>query len=120
MEHQPWREHGKCASLKTTEVDQLFFIGRGKSPKPAQTFCAGCPVRKPCLFYALFYDEAGIWAGTTEEERRNLKPFLMAEVAEAMVLTFQETHSIDAFLPKRESVDQSGESSGWYNERLVS
>lgn len=39
----------------------------------ARALCAQCPVRTPCLDYALFVKEPyGIWGGLTEVERRRL------------------------------------------------
>lgn len=35
--------------------------------------CSACPVRLPCLKYALVTDSAGIWGGTTEENRVTLR-----------------------------------------------
>ena len=36
--------------------------------------CAGCPVRRPCLRYALSTgQEFGIWGGYDESERRALR-----------------------------------------------
>ncbi|HYY07256.1 MAG TPA: WhiB family transcriptional regulator [Actinomycetota bacterium] len=37
----------------------------------AKRICAVCPVRRPCLEYALFTREAhGVWGGLNETERR--------------------------------------------------
>lgn len=39
----------------------------------AKAICALCPVREPCLAYALRIREPhGIWGGLTEAERRNM------------------------------------------------
>jgi len=39
----------------------------------AKAICARCPVRQPCLAYALATGQAyGIWGGYDEEERRVL------------------------------------------------
>lgn len=36
----------------------------------AKTVCAGCPVRYPCLEYAVSRPEkSGVWGGFSEEER---------------------------------------------------
>jgi WhiB family redox-sensing transcriptional regulator len=36
--------------------------------------CAGCPVREPCLDYALSYETThGIWGGLAERDRRALR-----------------------------------------------
>ncbi len=37
----------------------------------AKEICLGCPVRQPCLEYALtIREQHGIWGGLTENERR--------------------------------------------------
>ncbi|HET9689603.1 MAG TPA: WhiB family transcriptional regulator [Acidimicrobiales bacterium] len=39
----------------------------------AKSICAGCPVRRPCLDYAVAIREPhGIWGGLSEAERRPL------------------------------------------------
>ena len=46
--------------------------------KAAKAICASCPVRQPCLHYAVRIREPhGIWGGLNEAERRQL----MAEPA---------------------------------------
>jgi len=35
--------------------------------------CAGCPARRECLTYALTHDVDGIWAGTTQAQRRTMQ-----------------------------------------------
>lgn len=40
----------------------------------AKAVCESCPVREACLRYALETNqEAGVWGGTSEEERRKLR-----------------------------------------------
>ena len=40
----------------------------------AKQVCAGCPVRAPCLEWApRSGQEAGVWGGTSEDERRALR-----------------------------------------------
>jgi WhiB family redox-sensing transcriptional regulator len=40
----------------------------------AKAVCAGCPVARECLDWALRMGEAaGVWGGTTPEERRVLR-----------------------------------------------
>jgi hypothetical protein len=52
----------------------VFFPGRGESAEPARQVCAGCPVRQPCLDYALSHGIThGIWGGLTERDRRPLR-----------------------------------------------
>jgi hypothetical protein len=39
----------------------------------SKQICSSCPLKNPCLEYALVNSELGIWGGTTEEQRRSLK-----------------------------------------------
>lgn len=50
----------------------LFFpkTRTKRDARRAKELCAGCPFRAPCLQYALRYNLAGIWGGTTQAERR--------------------------------------------------
>lgn len=54
----------------------IWFPGRSKGPNganEAKAICAGCPVRKECLDYALENEmEYGIWGGTSPTERRRM------------------------------------------------
>jgi WhiB family redox-sensing transcriptional regulator len=62
-----WRELAAC---RGADLD-LFFPGRGESAEPARGVCAACPVRQPCLDYALTNRIThGVWGGLTERERR--------------------------------------------------
>ena len=52
----------------------MFFPGRGESAEPARRVCAECPVRQPCLDYAISHGIThGIWGGLTERDRRPLR-----------------------------------------------
>ena len=52
----------------------MFFPERGESAEPARRVCAACPVRQPCLDYAISNRIThGIWGGLTERERRALR-----------------------------------------------
>ena len=65
-----WRELAAC---RGTDLN-LFFPGRGESAEPARQVCAACPVRQPCLDYAISNAITyGIWGGLTERERRSLR-----------------------------------------------
>ena len=65
-----WRDRAAC---RGTDPD-LFFPERGESADPARQICARCPVRQPCLVYALDKGIAhGVWGGLTERERRVLR-----------------------------------------------
>ena len=65
-----WR---KLAACRGTDLE-VFFPERGESAGPARQVCARCPVREPCLDYAISNRIAyGIWGGLTERERRALR-----------------------------------------------
>jgi hypothetical protein len=52
----------------------VFFPERGESAGPAQQVCAACPVRQPCLDYAITNRIThGVLGGLTERERRALQ-----------------------------------------------
>ena len=65
-----WRELAACRGTNL----EVFFPERGESAGPARQVCAGCPVRQPCLDYAITNRIThGIWGGLTERERRALR-----------------------------------------------
>lgn len=61
-----WMADGACLGL---DPNVFFSDDLG----PARRICAGCPVRVECLEYGLDNYEAGMWGGTTEKERRNMR-----------------------------------------------
>lgn len=65
-----WRAHAACA-----ETDpELFFPDTTWSPRLAKQVCAACPVQNKCLQWAMDTNERfGIWGGTTEYQRRQLR-----------------------------------------------
>ena len=69
-----WRDAAACL-----EVDpDLFFPDDIRSAraqvKMAKLICRGCPVNATCLNWALASgQEAGVWGGLTEAERRGLR-----------------------------------------------
>ena len=74
-----WQEKAACRGPHTA----LFFPPSHFERKDdkearesrAKSICATCPVRKPCLAYALRIREPhGIWGGLNEVERRALSP----------------------------------------------
>ena len=65
-----WRERAAC---RGTDLG-VFFPERGESAEAARRVCAACPVRQPCLDYAITNRIAsGVWGGLTERERRALR-----------------------------------------------
>jgi WhiB family transcriptional regulator, redox-sensing transcriptional regulator len=75
-----WRVNAACRDADP----ELFFpdgaIGSARAQraqraqvKTAKLICRGCPVSATCLNWALASgQEAGIWGGLTEDERRRL------------------------------------------------
>jgi WhiB family redox-sensing transcriptional regulator len=65
-----WRELAAC---RGTDLG-VFFPDRGEPAEAARQVCAECPVRQPCLDYAITNRIVhGIWGGLTERERRALR-----------------------------------------------
>ncbi len=65
-----WRELAACRGF---DLD-LFFPERGESAEPARQVCARCPVRQPCLDFAVSNRIThGVWGGLAERERRALR-----------------------------------------------
>ena len=70
----PWMVDSKCAYDQ--ELPSYFFGERWESAKhrkAVKDYCNGCSVLNDCLAYAIQNQESGIWAGTTERERRAMK-----------------------------------------------
>lgn len=69
-----WQEHALCAQ-KDPEV---WFPERGGgwlgSMNQAKRTCAKCPVRQPCLEYAIdLQPDYGIWAGYSARHLKEMK-----------------------------------------------
>jgi WhiB family redox-sensing transcriptional regulator len=66
----PWITRASCAREDTG----IFFPPADSPATEARRICAGCPVRRLCLSYALAAgEEHGIWGGLDPRERKNLK-----------------------------------------------
>ena len=66
------------AACRGADTDLFFPIGTTGDAvvdiDAAVAICHVCPVRQPCLEFALASNqEFGIWGGTTEDERRALR-----------------------------------------------
>lgn len=67
---EDWTRQAACSSLEDISI---FFPERGqnKEGNEAKRICVSCPVRKPCLDYAVRNNQdIGIWGGLNEKERR--------------------------------------------------
>lgn len=61
----PWMAAADCRG-----ATDLFYLG-DDNPAPALEVCRSCPVRQPCLDFALATNEEhGIWGGMTARARK--------------------------------------------------
>jgi WhiB family redox-sensing transcriptional regulator len=74
-----WRERAACR-----DVDPELFLPIGHGPAAeaqiaeAKAVCARCPVVQECLAWALETgQDAGVWGGLTEDERRELRRHML-------------------------------------------
>lgn len=96
-----WRDKAQCKDLTSEESDDIFFIGPGKSSKRARLYCQTCPVKRECNNFAVMYNETGIWAGTTDEDRRNLDPEIGRVLrAQAEAEGQLESRNLNDFIPQ--------------------
>jgi len=76
-----WRELAMC---RDSEPNLFFPIGSTgpalEQIDGARTICLQCSVKEECLNYALETNqEAGVWGGYAEDERRRLRKRWLAE-----------------------------------------
>ena len=67
-----WRSAGACLSADPDLFFPISSAGPGaRQIAQAKVICAGCPVRRECLDFALAHDQVyGIWGGTTPDDRQ--------------------------------------------------
>lgn len=69
LTNQTWRQHAACRGVEP----DIFYPATDEEAEVAKAVCAVCPVRQPCLEYALTSRERdGVWGGATEKERRRI------------------------------------------------
>lgn len=76
-----WRRDAAC---RDSAPDLFFPIGATglalDQIDAAKAVCVRCPVREECLEFALETNqEAGVWGGTSEDERRQIRRRRAAE-----------------------------------------
>jgi WhiB family transcriptional regulator, redox-sensing transcriptional regulator len=76
-----WRNRSAC---RDSDPDIFFPIGSTgpalEQIETARRICTACDVNEECLEFALATNqEAGVWGGTTEEERRKLRKAWLAK-----------------------------------------
>ena len=83
-----WLPEARCIG----EDPELFFpIGTSEDAlsqvAEAKTVCRGCSVRADCLEWSLAtFQDAGVWGGLDEEERRVIRRARRREATEERVL----------------------------------
>ena len=64
-----WMAEGNCREVHPA----VFFPSDGVGVDAARRICIDCPVKAPCLEYALRNRiDHGVWGGTSERERRRI------------------------------------------------
>jgi WhiB family transcriptional regulator, redox-sensing transcriptional regulator len=75
---QPQSDWRQAAACRDIDPDLFFPIGTSGPAvtqiAEAKQVCCSCPVRKPCLAWAIkHYQDYGIWGGMTEPERQPMR-----------------------------------------------
>jgi WhiB family redox-sensing transcriptional regulator len=84
-----WLPEAQCIG----EDPELFFPVGASEPALAQVetaklICGGCVVRADCLEWSLStYQDAGVWGGLDEEERRAIRRARRHEAGERLLPT---------------------------------
>lgn len=64
-----WRQAAACRGVDP----EVFYPLSDEEAGAAKIVCGRCPVRQPCLEFALGSREReGVWGGATERERRRI------------------------------------------------
>jgi WhiB family transcriptional regulator, redox-sensing transcriptional regulator len=64
-----WRQAAACRGVDP----EVFYPISDEEAGAAKAVCGRCPVRQPCLEFALSSRERdGVWGGATERERRRM------------------------------------------------
>ena len=87
---EAWVQLRACS---VTEL-HLFFSLDPKDERKAKNICADCPVKEPCLEFAMRHDERGVWGGTNDRQRNRLRIKRYADlVALASFSLHNNTHA---------------------------
>lgn len=75
-----WRVRAACSGYPNTLFFPTSDVVDDGAVERAKAVCAVCPVIEDCLEYALETNQrAGIWGGTSEQERKSLRRKWLAE-----------------------------------------
>lgn len=71
-----------CVGIPT----DMFFPREGaevgRDAAAAKAICAGCPLIDPCRDWAVEHHEIGIWGGTTDKERAQLRGATVVDMSD--------------------------------------
>ena len=75
VDNDNWRDYAAC---RDTSPDLFFPIGTTgpaiEQIAQAKAVCRSCDAQSACLEFALATNQdSGVWGGTSEEERRNIR-----------------------------------------------
>ena len=73
MPRVPDFERAECLGVDTELFFPTSFADWDASKVAIQAICNRCPIKEPCLDYALTVKVYGIWAGTSEVERKQMR-----------------------------------------------
>lgn len=81
MTRRQWRESAACRDSEPTLFFPVGTTGLAvEQIEEAKGICSDCLVTEECLQYALQTNqEAGVWGGYAEDERRRLRKRWLAE-----------------------------------------
>ncbi len=81
MTRRQWRESAACRDSEPTLFFPVGTTGLAvEQIEEAKDICSACLVTEECLQYALQTNqEAGVWGGYAEDERRRLRKRWLAE-----------------------------------------
>lgn len=73
MYDYPHFDGSQACSDPTAAVAAAFSGAVGADPTPTLELCAVCPFAADCRDYALTHDVYGVWGGTTEDDRAEIR-----------------------------------------------
>ena len=79
-----WQREAACRGLSLAESQAIFFPSRGDSIDEARAICRRCPVTDECLDFALANNCIGVWAGTSDRQRRLLRRRVRSQAGEVV------------------------------------
>lgn len=91
-----WMRAAECGGMAVEESEDIFFPGLGAKPNKCKKFCGDCVVQLSCLDYAIDGGYEGFWAGTTYEERKEMRKFRNSVRAKIVVEDFLPPVGIDS------------------------